>query len=176
MTARHPVRDNSRVRKFQKTKELTERINHRLKAVGLSARKASLQAGLDAEAIRNIRRGSEPRAGVLNALAPVLKCSLAYLNLNSDDVGEAEKPTLSVNTTGLHPALSKFLSDVQERLAARNDPELLRFYLSLAYLHDEWLATGPQPFSAPAFLARAHKLIEHYDLSSSDVTPQRTSR
>lgn len=71
--------------------EVLDRIEHRLKVVGISATAASKMAGLSADAIRNIRRavrepdkkGSPARTGIstatLNALAPVLKTSPDWL-------------------------------------------------------------------------------------------------
>lgn len=52
-----------------KNAELIRRLNERLKETKLSDRKASLKAGLNADAIRNIRRGWAPRAETLRALA-----------------------------------------------------------------------------------------------------------
>ena len=49
--------------------ELIQRIEERLKALGLSERKACLKAALEVDAIRNIRRGYGPRAETLKALA-----------------------------------------------------------------------------------------------------------
>ncbi|MGC1303739.1 MAG: S24 family peptidase [Caulobacteraceae bacterium] len=69
--------------------ELAERIEARLKAVGITHREASLRAGLHEDAIRNIRRAldksprSQGRVGVssrtLAALAPVLQTSVTWL-------------------------------------------------------------------------------------------------
>jgi transcriptional regulator with XRE-family HTH domain len=57
------------------------RIQGRLDALGLSARAASLQAGLGADGIRNILRGKSesPRGTTLVKLAEVLQCSVSYL-------------------------------------------------------------------------------------------------
>jgi phage repressor protein C with HTH and peptisase S24 domain len=64
---------------------LLQRIEDRLKATGLSERKACLKAGLKVDAIRTIRRGNHPRASTLRALAAVLGVSSAYLLDASDD-------------------------------------------------------------------------------------------
>lgn len=64
---------------------LLQRIEARLKATGLSERKACLKAGLKVDAIRTIRRGNHPRASTLRALAAVLGVSASYLLDASDD-------------------------------------------------------------------------------------------
>ncbi len=64
---------------------LLQRIEARLKATGLSERKACLKAGLKVDAIRTIRRGNHPRAATLRALAGVLGVSASYLLDASDD-------------------------------------------------------------------------------------------
>lgn len=70
--------------------DILDRIERKLKDVGLSASAASLAAGLSKDAIRNIRRSKLQGidAGVnirtVEALAPVLKTSKAWL-LGEDD-------------------------------------------------------------------------------------------
>lgn len=64
---------------------LLQRIEARLKATGLSERKACLKAGLKVDAIRTIRRGNHPRASTLRALAAVLGVSAAHLLDASED-------------------------------------------------------------------------------------------
>ena len=65
--------------------EILGRVERRLQALGLSATRASLSAGLSADAIRNMRRASESdqRVGIststLISLAPVLQTSAAWL-------------------------------------------------------------------------------------------------
>ena len=70
---------------------LTERIQSRLEAIGLSARAASLKAGLSADAIRNVQRGgsSSPRFETISALARALECNTMYLTGEADEPGEA---------------------------------------------------------------------------------------
>lgn len=68
------------------TTALMERIRERLKAVGLSERKACLLAGLKVDAIRVIRRGHAVRRETLRLLAPVLQCPLEYLEEVAPDV------------------------------------------------------------------------------------------
>lgn len=71
-------------------KDVLFRIEERLVAVDLSAAAASTKAGLSIDAIRNIRRKVEAgqEAGVssktLEALAPVLKTTVAYLADGAD--------------------------------------------------------------------------------------------
>lgn len=70
-----------------------DRIEKKLKDVGLSASAASLAAGLSKDAIRNIRRAKSQGIDVgvnirtVEALAPVLKTSKAWL-LGEDDSPE----------------------------------------------------------------------------------------
>ena len=59
--------------------KLLARIDDRLRALGLSERKASLKAGLKVDAIRVIRRGHHPRVDTLVALAGALGVPAAYL-------------------------------------------------------------------------------------------------
>lgn len=60
---------------------LAERIQERLQATGKTARGASLEAGLGADAIRIILdgRSASPRMKTISALAEVLDCSVAHL-------------------------------------------------------------------------------------------------
>lgn len=66
-------------------KQILDRIERRLEAVGLSSNAASLKAGLSGDAIRNIRRAVErgERQGVsthtIQALAPVLETTPSWL-------------------------------------------------------------------------------------------------
>jgi phage repressor protein C with HTH and peptisase S24 domain len=87
--------------------DVLRRVEERLKAVGLSAQAASVQAGLSKDAIRNMQRAVQQkgRAGVstktITALAPVLETSVAWL-LESDG-DESAKHTASrksVNVMG----------------------------------------------------------------------------
>lgn len=74
---------------------LKARIEARLKATGKSARGASLEAGLDADTIRNILRGRSVSPGFdkIQKLAKALNCSVAYLTgrtLRPEDGPEVE--------------------------------------------------------------------------------------
>lgn len=71
---------------------LLERIEDRLRATGLSERKACLKAGLKVDAIRTIRRGNHPRASTLQALAAVLGVSPSYLLDVAGDTPPAAPP------------------------------------------------------------------------------------
>jgi hypothetical protein len=75
-------------------KDVLQRIEERLTALGLSAAGASRSAGLSVDAVRNIRRkveAGEKDAGVssktLEALAPILRTTASYL---MDGIGEVE--------------------------------------------------------------------------------------
>jgi len=72
--------------------ELIQRIEERLKALGLSERKACLKAALGVDAIRNIRRGYAPRAETLKALAQILEVPSGHLleALESGAAGAAD--------------------------------------------------------------------------------------
>lgn len=79
---------------------LRERVMERLEARGLSARAAALKAGLSDSAVRGIIRGRSPGAQMrtLNALAPVLGVSVAWLMGQTTDLGDAanENPQVTV--------------------------------------------------------------------------------
>ncbi|MDR6850331.1 helix-turn-helix transcriptional regulator [Sphingomonas sp. BE137] len=68
------------------TWKMTDRIEERLNALGLSDRKASLAAVGKTDLIRDIRRGRAPSAVRLAALATVLETTSEYL------LGETENP------------------------------------------------------------------------------------
>jgi hypothetical protein len=78
---------------------LTDRIDERLQAVGLTDRKASLDAVGKPDLIRNIRRGSEPGSTRLEALAARLGTTTDYLLGRTDVIAPpaaapADGPTL----------------------------------------------------------------------------------
>lgn len=70
---------------------VAERIQERLKALGKTARGASLEAGLSPDAIRGVLRGMSrtPRGETLQRLARVLDCSITYLLGENDDLSAA---------------------------------------------------------------------------------------
>ena len=74
---------------------LADRINARLKALGLSARGAAVKAGLHPDAIRSIQRGKSlnPRSSNVAALARVLEVPLEYLTDAVREVPPAPAPT-----------------------------------------------------------------------------------
>jgi phage repressor protein C with HTH and peptisase S24 domain len=65
--------------------KLTDRIAERLQAVGLSERKVAMMATGKPDAIRDIRRGSQPSATRLQALADALGTTTEYL-LGATDI------------------------------------------------------------------------------------------
>lgn len=79
---------------FRRMAVRVDRINERLAAVGLKAQRASLNAGLSKDAIRNIQRGSSVngRSDTLVRIAHVLDCSVAYLLGEAEEPGEAPGP------------------------------------------------------------------------------------
>lgn len=105
-----------------------ERIEGRLEALELSANRASELAGKP-DAIRNLKRavGNGGRQGntvtTLAALAPVLKCSLAYLvdgsnPPNAEGVGEAGPKPIN------EPALENSLREIFRILLAAARPDV----------------------------------------------------
>lgn len=66
---------------------IASRIQVRLDALGLSASRASLDAGLGRSAIGDILAGNSesPRVATLEALARVLECSVVYLVTGQSD-------------------------------------------------------------------------------------------
>lgn len=75
--------------------DVVNRIEERLRAVGISATRASKQAGLSEDAIRNMKRALEnnERKGVstrtISALAPVLQTTTSWLLDGIDSEGNA---------------------------------------------------------------------------------------
>ena len=67
---------------------VAQRVTDRLKALGKTARGASLEAGLSADAIRGIMRGMSktPRGETLQRLSRVLECSVNYLLGETNDL------------------------------------------------------------------------------------------
>lgn len=78
--------------------QVLERIEARLKVVGLSASAASKKAGLSVDAIRNMRRAAEKdsRQGVstrtIQALAPVLQTTVGWL---LEGAGDSDAPAMA---------------------------------------------------------------------------------
>jgi len=83
---------------------LIDRINERLRALGLKPRTASLRAGLGADAIRSIQRGKSqyPRTDTLAKLAPVLGTTLEYLSTGSGpaELGDAQAARADMDNRG----------------------------------------------------------------------------
>jgi transcriptional regulator with XRE-family HTH domain len=73
---------------------LIDRIKERLATLEVSARSASLRAGLGPDAIRSILNGSSksPRADTLSALAGALRCDVNYLLGNVEEPGNPIGP------------------------------------------------------------------------------------
>ena len=74
--------------------KLAQRIQSRLDAMGMTARRASLQAGLSPGAVGKMLSGDSesPRAKNLQSLATVLHCDPAYLTGERDDPGHLTGP------------------------------------------------------------------------------------
>jgi phage repressor protein C with HTH and peptisase S24 domain len=74
-------------------KTLADRIQYRLERLGMSARAASLKAGLGPDGVRNVLRGksASPRGETLRRLAQVLETSVHFLvGLDEDEPLPAE--------------------------------------------------------------------------------------
>jgi hypothetical protein len=95
------------------TNALFKKIERRLHTMHLSARKASLLAGLPPDGIRTIARGRIPRADKMKALAEVLKVDLNWFDLPEDaldaaisDREKAKQPELSLPPAPVNPELT----------------------------------------------------------------------
>lgn len=83
-------------------------IRERLEALGLSERKACLNARLKVDAIRQIKRGHRPHVDKLAALAPVLGVSLASLvNALGPDRAEPEAPRAATHAASGIPVVGR---------------------------------------------------------------------
>lgn len=84
--------------------DLADRIARRLERVGLSARAASLEAGLSDAFVRNILKGKSqsPRAENFEALAAVLKTTSSWLlkGEGSEEIGKGETSGTSSRIVG----------------------------------------------------------------------------
>lgn len=106
LTAPNPAADAGTIPHMAKRQafnasELARRIDSRLQRLGISARAASIKAGLDQDTIRNIRRGKSvsPRGESLNKLARVLECPVEYLLGHDGDLGMQHTPDLPATIT-----------------------------------------------------------------------------
>ncbi|KWV42107.1 hypothetical protein AS026_21085 [Rhizobium altiplani] len=104
-------------------KDILERIEARLKVVGLDATNASLQAKLSKDAIRNLQRAvkrGDLHAGVssstLQQLAPVLQTTAAWL-LEGTDCGTQELPPSMRRLWDMFVAAREASPEVQLRIA-----------------------------------------------------------
>lgn len=82
--------------------DVVNRIHDRLRALGISARAASLSAGLSEDAIRNMERAAKnaPNQGAsiktIAALAPVLETTVSWLLGRDEDNGEPTSRRVAV--------------------------------------------------------------------------------
>lgn len=82
---------------------LIDRIEERLQALGISDRKASMSAVGKPDLIRDIRRGREPIASRLSALASVLETTADYLQGKSDQLGTPQADDVGIRSLVPHP-------------------------------------------------------------------------
>lgn len=83
------IADRALRRQNTDTDALYRKIERRLHTLHLSARKASLLAGLPPDGIRTIARGRIPRADKMKALAEVLGVDLNWFNLPDSPIDAA---------------------------------------------------------------------------------------
>jgi transcriptional regulator with XRE-family HTH domain len=94
---------------------LYQRIERRLHSMHLSARKASLLAGLPPDGIRTIARGRIPRADKLKALADVLQVDLNWFGLEDNAIDRAIAANM-VRTAAKQPELELPAAPVNKSL------------------------------------------------------------
>jgi transcriptional regulator with XRE-family HTH domain len=100
--------------------DVFERVEIRLKKVGLSAQAASKKAGLSQDAIRNLRRAAKEkgREGVstktITALAPVLETSVEWLLTGKGAGSEGDLKSIDERVRHILPPedFDEFLEDV----------------------------------------------------------------
>jgi phage repressor protein C with HTH and peptisase S24 domain len=81
---------------------IADRITHRLKTIGLTARAASLKAGLSADAIRNVLRkpGALPNGHTLKSLAKALETTEQWLLTGQGTQEQEDAPVTTVPIVG----------------------------------------------------------------------------
>jgi transcriptional regulator with XRE-family HTH domain len=94
----------------ERTAALAALLRGRLAALGISANHASLAAGLERTAVRDIYRGSQPTVAKLRALAPVLDVSIEEMLALMEDPAEARPPP---QPGDLRPRRPRALADRQ---------------------------------------------------------------
>lgn len=144
LTARknHPQRSKCRPMILR---EILERIERRLEAVGLEPAVASVRAGLSKDAIRNIKRkvnqGEDEDAGTststLIKLAPVLNTTAAWL-LEGVEHGQENMPPSMRRLWAAVVAAANTSPDVQDRIAEFAEYQISR------YAKSREIATNPE--------------------------------
>lgn len=89
---------------------LIDRIDERLRELGLSERKASLAATGKPDMIRDIRRGRQPIASRLSALAATLETTVDFLQGATDQPGAGLQPGAGIRQ--LVPPPQDMLQDI----------------------------------------------------------------
>lgn len=124
------MRDNTRMKKDSPIAlAMWERIEARLKHLGISAHKASENIG-HKDALRNIERGSVPIASRLIQIAKELKCSVDYLLGETDDPSPSEASSAQINIKLLEIFLRKALiqNGQPEDVAEQISQAVARYY------------------------------------------------
>lgn len=101
------------------TDALYRKIERRLHTMHLSARKASLMAGLPPDGIRTIARGRIPRADKMKALADVLKVDLNWFDLPEDALDAAISDREKANQPELAPPINQTVTNEAHMLDAK---------------------------------------------------------
>ena len=161
-------------------KDIIERIDRRLDALGVSQNSASVRAGLSRDAIRSVRRNIESRRGTgvssetLKKLAPALQTSVVWLLTGEGpetvadgaEVEPAEENISAVARTDADPDQEMGRTDTALRQAGLDGADPLNVKRILAKrMRVLRLSEGyPTTASFAAFLGIDHKLlsmIEH---------------
>jgi transcriptional regulator with XRE-family HTH domain len=88
-SGRNPsLAENCVTRDYTRTmSKISDRVEQRISALGLTARGVSLRAGLGVDAVRDLKRTKSPGMETISALARVLDCDVRYLLGDIDEIG-----------------------------------------------------------------------------------------
>jgi transcriptional regulator with XRE-family HTH domain len=127
------LQDRAARRQNTDTDALYRKIERRLHTMHLSARKASLLAGLPPDGIRTIARGRIPRTDKLKALADVLGVDLNWFDLPESPIDtaisdreEAKQPELSLVPARINPELTQEARMLDQKFRGMWEAEIER--------------------------------------------------
>jgi transcriptional regulator with XRE-family HTH domain len=120
-----------------------ERIEERMKALGLNPFSAAKRAGLGQDYVRDIVRGKvkEPSASKLRDLAAALECSTEYLQGVGDELGELPV-TWGGSTADLHVARLVVEKEIRDGFHKSHKPRKDESFAVVSYNYrgsSEWL-------------------------------------